>query len=109
MKNKILAGAIILAGITSGLMVAHGQTIQTQIQKIDVDFVRNVALITFGTGYYNQETNTTTNTVQNVWIPSGTTSTTEIDEPAFDQMVNALSQSNALNLNAVEQQIINSI
>ena len=97
MKRVILV--ILLIG-SAFLGVAFAQSLTTQINKIDVDFVRKVAMIYIQQGYYDQN---------NAWQSAGTTTTTEVDEPAFDSMINSLAQQNALNMEAVQQTIVNSI
>lgn len=93
MKKNVLI-LIILCALT-GVVIA--QTITTRINKIDVDFNRNIATVDIGTGYYDEG---------NVWHTVGVETESIIQEPAFDQMINELSQSNALNMNAVIQTLL---
>lgn len=91
MKKLVLS--VMFLGFGIGGMIfayAQAQNIGANITKIDVDFQRNVAMIYMSTG-------------------TGLTTTTEVDEPAFDGMINGLSQAGALNLPAVQQAILNSI
>lgn len=86
--KKIILILIVLALLSK---IATAQTVTTRINDINVDFNRKIATVEIGTGYYSN----------NVWIPTGLNSIATIQEPAFDQVVNTLTQENALNMNTL--------
>lgn len=98
--KKVLITMMVLSAGFIGLMIAHAQAVQTNIDSINVNFDSKTANIALSQGYYDES---------NAWHQTGMQTTTIIVEPAFDTMINQLSQANALNLNAVEQAIQNSI
>ena len=92
--KKIISLVAVCLIVFGGIVFA--QNVQTQITRINVDFLRKEAIIYIGTGYYDQNNN---------WQSVGATSTTIVDEPLFDYMISNLTQSNALNMTVVQQNL----
>ena len=78
--------------------IVYAQNISTKIDSINVNFDGKFAQIQTTQGYYDNSGN---------FQSEGQTAIVSVNEPAFDQMINTLTQDNALNLNAVQQVILN--
>ena len=80
---------VLIGGIICFGLVAHAAV---NIDKIVVDFDRNVATVQSTQGYYDNN---------NVFQSLNASTTTIIRDPSFSQTINELEQANALDLNAV--------
>jgi len=105
MKRSIILGLLILAGSFIGYEYAHAISgSNMEIQSIDANFANNTAFLRFNLGQFVATNTVLANgdtVVTNAFVPSGESTTTTINGPAFTQIFGGLIQAQALNMDAV--------
>lgn len=100
--KKFLGTLLVFSIVISvGCVIKSWAQIPTNnIDSINVNFDTNSATVTMTSGYISNN---------GIFVSYGIKSVENIKEPAYDQMMNELTEENALNLNALQQVILNSI